>query len=82
MFSILKNVYARAMSMCGTSYSLFRGSLILSCVMACAALLCLVLYSSEGHLWAKNLAADLIELPAAVLLISVIGSAVIEDISG
>lgn len=81
MFSILKNIYARAMSMCGMAYTLFRGSLLLSCVMACAALLCLVIYSSGGGYWAKNLAADFIESPAAILLISILGSAVIEDIS-
>ena len=67
--------------MCDTAYIIFRGTLMLSCVMACAALICLVVFSAEGWLWAKNLAADFIELPAAILIISIIGSAIIEDIS-
>lgn len=81
MLSTLKKIYARAMDMCFPAYILFRSSLILSCALACTALLCFVIYSCEGVLLAKNLAADLIELPAAILLISIIGSAIIEDIS-
>lgn len=81
MFHTFKRIYARAMGMCDAAYIIFRGTLMLSCVMACAALICLVVFNAEGWLWAKNIAADLIELPAAILLISIIASAVIEDIS-
>ena len=82
MFTSLKKIYCRAASMCDTAYIIFRGSLILSCVLACAALICLIIYDTTGGWWAKNLAADFIELPAAILLVSIIGSAIIEDLSG
>ena len=81
MFSTVKKVFSRAMGMCNAAYIIFRGAVMLSCAMACAALICLVVFNAEGWLWAKNLAADFIELPAAILLVSIIGSAVIEDIS-
>lgn len=81
MFSSLKRIYARAMGMCDMAYIIFRGALILSCVMACAALICLVIFNAEGWLYAKNLAADLIEIPAAILLVSIIASAIVEDLS-
>ncbi len=80
MFLVLKNIFRRAMDMCTPAYIILRGTIILSCVMACAALICLVAYDAEHGLWAKNIAADLIELPAAILLISIIGSAIIDDI--
>ncbi len=82
MFSSLKKIYSRAMAMCDTAYIIFRGSVILSCVLACAALICLLIFDAGGGWWAKNLAADFIELPAAILLVSIIGSAVIEDLNG
>ena len=81
MFTSLKNIFSRAMSMCDTAYSITRGALMLSCVMACAALICLVVYNAEGWLYAKNLAAEFIELPAAILLVSILASAIIEDAS-
>jgi len=82
MFSTIKKIYLRAMSMCDTAYIIFRSSIILSCVLACAALICMIIFTSNGGWWAKNLAADFIELPAAILLVSIIGSAVIEDLNG
>ncbi len=82
MFSYLKKIYLRAISMCDKAYIIFRGSLIISCILACASLVCLIMYDTSGSLWAKNLAADFIELPAAILLISIIGSAIIEDLDG
>ena len=82
MFSCLKKIYLRAMSMCDKSYIIFRYSLILSCILACSALICLIVFEHSGARLAKNLAADMIELPAAILLVSVLGSAIIEDIGG
>ena len=82
MFSCLKKIYLRAMSMCDKAYIIFKFSLILSCVLACGALICLIIFDHSGARLAKNLAADLIELPAAILLVSILGSAIIEDISG
>ena len=81
MFTSLKKIYLRAASMCDTAYIIFSGSLILSCVLAFAALICMIIYSTVGEWWAKNLAADFIELPAAILLVSIIGSAIIEDLN-
>lgn len=81
MFTSLKKIYLRAASMCDTAYIIFRSSLILSCVLACAALICLIIFSTGGGWWAKNLAADFIEMPAAILLVSIIGSAIIEDLN-
>ena len=81
MFTSLKKIYLRAASMCDTAYIIFRGSLILSCVLAFAALICMIIYSTVGEWWAKNLAADFIEMPAAILLVSIIGSAIIEDLN-
>jgi len=82
MFTYLKKIYCRAASMCDTAYIIFRGSMILSCVLALAALVCLTIYCNGGGWWAKNLAADFIEMPAAILLVSIIGSAIIEDLNG
>lgn len=82
MFSRLKKIYLRAMSMCDKAYIIFRYSLILSCILACGALICLIVFDHSGARLAKNLAADMIELPAAILLVSIIGSAIIEDLSG
>ena len=81
MLTSLKKIYLRAASMCDTAYIIFRGSLILSCVLAFAALICMIIYNTCGDWWAKNLAADFIELPAAILLVSIIGSAIIEDLN-
>ena len=81
MFTSLKKIYLRAASMCDTAYIIFRGSLILSCVLAFAALICMIIYNTCGDWWAKNLAADFIEMPAAILLVSIIGSAIIEDLN-
>ena len=82
MFSRLKKIYLRAMSMCDKAYIIFRYSLILSCILAFGALICLIAFDHSGARLAKNLAADMIELPAAILLVSIIGSAIIEDLSG
>ena len=82
MFSRLKKIYLRAMAMGDNAYIVFRYSLILSCALAFSALICLIVFDSSAARIAKNLAADLIELPAAILLVSILGSAIIEDISG
>lgn len=81
MFTYLKKIYCRAAYMCDTAYIIFRGSMILSCVLALAALVCLIIYYNGGGWWTKNLAADFIEMPAAILLVSIIGSAIIEDLN-
>lgn len=82
MFSRLKKIYLRAMSMCDKAYIIFKYLLILSCILACGALISLIVFDHSGARLAKNLAADMIELPAAILLVSIIGSAIIEDLSG
>lgn len=82
MFSRLKKIYLRALAMDDKAYIIFRYSLILSCALSLSALFCLIAYDHSGAQIAKNLAADLIELPAAILLVSILGTAIIEDISG
>ena len=70
------------MAMSDNAYIVFQYSLILSCALAFCALICLIVFDDSGIRIAKNLAADLMEMPAAILLISILGSAIIEDISG
>ena len=82
MFSRLKKIYLRALAMNDKAYIIFRYSIILSCALSLCALFCLIAFDHSGARIAKNLAADLIELPAAILLVSILGSAIIEDISG
>lgn len=82
MFSTLKKIFLRAMKMCDTAYIIFRYSLIISCLLLILSLICLVVFDSSGMLAAKNLARDLLDTPAAILLVSGLGSACIEDICG
>lgn len=81
MFSTLKKIFRRAMKMCDKAYIIFKYSLIVCCVLLSLSLICLVVFDSSGMLTAKHLAHDLLDTPAAVLLVAGLGSACVEDFS-
>ncbi len=67
------------MSMCDPAYILFRYSLILSCVLLCAALISLLAAKESGSIYLSHFSRDLLQAPAGILFVSVLGSVCIED---
>ena len=76
---MMKSVVVRMLDMCPLAWRLFLSSLQLSCaLLLCSLLLQLgVLQSSDGG----QLAAALYELPQALLLIGLLSSVCVEDVS-
>jgi len=72
-----KRFRARLDQMTGATYSLLRGALLLSCTMVFCAL---ALYHSGGF-DAYRTAGELMSLATVTLLVAVIGSGVVEELT-
>jgi hypothetical protein len=81
--SVFRNIFKRALNMCDLSYSIMKYALLFSCLML-AGSLSLFLFAGGFSVFTYGTyycAEELLRLPFIVLLIGIIASVCVEDLT-